>query len=266
MHEDHAELLIVEANGPLLSLTLNNGKANALSLALMGALKSAIENAADDPAIRIITIRHKGKIFSAGHDLKELTAHRADSDGGLAFFEQTFGLCAGMMQTIMACPKPVVAVVNGLATAAGCQLVATCDLAIATDIATFCTPGVNIGLFCSTPMVALTRATHRKQAMEMLLTGEVIDASSAKEYGLINRIVPDEYLEMVVQKYVDSITAKSAHVVKIGKQAFYQQAEMSVADAYKFTSAVMVENMLAGDAKEGISAFMEKRHPDWSHS
>lgn len=250
--------------GVVLHLTLNNAPANALSIEVMTSLKDAVEEAGTNDEIRVIVIGHAGKVFSAGHDLKELTARRSDADQGKAFFSQTFELCAEMMMAIVKCPKPVVAVVNGLATAAGCQLVATCDLAISTDKATFCTPGVNIGLFCSTPMVALSRAAHRKQAMEMLLTGETIEAGEAKEYGIINRIVPEDYLDQVVTKYAETIASKSPLTVKIGKEAFYNQLEMGLSDAYDYTARVMTENMLTGDACEGIGAFMEKREAKWS--
>lgn len=258
------EKLLSLQKGAVLHLTLNNGAANALSIEMMTLLKQAIVDAGSNEAVRVIAIGHAGKVFSAGHDLKEMTARRADADGGKAFFDETFALCASLMIAITECPKPVIAVINGLATAAGCQLVATCDLAIATDRATFCTPGVNIGLFCSTPMVALSRNIHRKQAMEMLLTGETIEAGDAKEYGLINRIVPEDYLDQVVTKYAATIASKSSHVVKTGKQAFYQQAEMNLHDAYDYTARVMSENMLAGDACEGIDAFLEKRIAKWS--
>lgn len=250
----------------VLHLTLNNGSANALSIALMTALRDAIVAAGSNDSVRVIVIGHAGKVFSAGHDLKELTARRADADNGRAFFSQTFELCSQLMLAIVECPKPVIAVVNGLATAAGCQLVATCDLAIATDKATFCTPGVNIGLFCSTPMVALTRNIHRKQAMEMLLTGETIEAGDAKEYGLINRIVPEDYLDQVVTKYATMIASKSQKTIKTGKQAFYAQADMGLREAYDYTARVMTENMLSGDACEGIEAFIQKREAKWSDS
>ncbi|KAG1651149.1 Enoyl-CoA hydratase domain-containing protein 3, mitochondrial [Nymphon striatum] len=261
--KDSAKVVSLQ-KGALLHLTLNNGPANVLSIEVMAQLKTAIEEAAQNDSIRVIIIGHAGKVFSAGHDLKEMTDRRADADGGQAFFSQTFETCAELMMAITKCPKPVIAVINGLATAAGCQLVATCDLAMSTDKATFCTPGVNIGLFCSTPMVAVSRAAHRKQAMEMLLTGETIDAGTAKEFGLINRIVPEDYLDQVVTKYAEVIASKSPLVVKIGKEAFYKQAEMSMQDAYDYTARVMTENMLAGDACEGIGAFMEKREAKWS--
>ena len=247
----------------VLRLTLANPPANALSIALMQALMAELDKAADDGGVRVIVIASTGKVFSAGHDLKELTAHRGDDDRGRAFFERTMRLCADLMLKITRLPKPVIAEIDGLATAAGCQLVASCDLAICTDKSAFCTPGVNIGLFCSTPMVAVSRAAHRKQAMEMLLTGETIDASTAKDFGLVNRIVPQEYLSQVVQKYAAVIASKSPLTLKIGKEAFYRQLEMPVEAAYDYAAEVMVENMLARDAEEGIGAFLDKRHPEW---
>lgn len=255
--------LLREFNGPVLRLTLNNPPANVLSIALMEALLAALEEASVSKEIKVVVIAATGKLFSAGHDLKEMTSHRADADGGRAFFERTIRLAAEVMLTITRLPQPVIAEVDGLATAAGCQLVASCDLAICTDTSTFCTPGVNIGLFCSTPMVALTRAAHRKQAMEMLLTGETIDAGTAKEFGLVNRIVPQQYLRQVIDKYASIIASKSPQALKIGKEAFYRQAEMPLADAYDFAVGVMVENMLARDAEEGIGAFLGKRMPEW---
>ncbi|MBW3098803.1 enoyl-CoA hydratase [Pseudohoeflea coraliihabitans] len=261
---EDTQLLEREFDAGVLRLTLANPPANALSIALMGTLKEALVAAGDDPAVRVVVIAAAGKLFSAGHDLKELTLHRADADRGRAFFERTMRLCADLMQTIVHLPKPVIAEIDGLATAAGCQLVASCDLAICTDTSTFCTPGVNIGLFCSTPMVALSRNVHRKQAMEMLLTGETIGAADARDYGLVNRIVPKEYLNQAVSAYAQSIVSKSPLTVKIGKEAFYRQAEMSLAEAYDYTVQVMVENMLARDAEEGISAFIGKRKPEWT--
>ena len=247
----------------VLRLTLANPPANALSIALMQTLMTELDKAAADGGVRVIVIASTGKVFSAGHDLKELTAHRGDDDRGRAFFEKTMRLCADLMLKITRLPKPVIAEIDGLATAAGCQLVASCDLAICTDKSAFCTPGVNIGLFCSTPMVAVSRAAHRKQAMEMLLTGETIDASTAKDFCLVNRIVPQEYLSQVVQKYAAVIASKSLLTLKIGKEAFYRQLEMPVEAAYDYAAEVMVENMLARDAEEGIGAFLEKRHPEW---
>jgi enoyl-CoA hydratase/carnithine racemase len=247
----------------VLRLTLASPPANALSLAVMAALTAELDRARNDKAVRVIVLAASGKVFCAGHDLKELTAHRADADRGRAFFEHTFTACSTLMQAIVNNPKPVIGEVDGLATAAGLQLVASCDLAIASHEAKFCTPGVNIGLFCSTPMVALSRNATRKQAMEMLLTGETIDAATAREFGLVNRVVPREYLNQTVTKYAQTIASKSPLTVKIGKEAFYAQAEMGLGDAYDYTGRVMVENMLARDAEEGIGAFIGKRAPEW---
>ncbi len=248
----------------ILRMTLSNPPANALSMATMVALQGALDNARDDPAVRVVVIDAAGKVFCAGHDLKELTAHRADSDRGRAFYEETMQTCARLMQTIVRLPKPVIAEVAGTATAAGCQLVASCDLAIASTEATFATPGVNIGLFCSTPMVALSRNIGRKHAMEMLLTGELIEATTAREFGLVNRVVPPEYLNQIVMKYAQTIASKSPLTLKIGKEAFYAQAEMGLSEAYDYTARVMVENMMARDAEEGIGAFIQKRKPEWT--
>lgn len=261
-----AGLVTSQVHGNVLRLEMNNPPANALSIAMMQALMDALEAARENKAVRVIVLASAtpGKLFSAGHDLKELTLHRADEDKGRAFFAKTMKLCAELMQAIVHLPKPVIAEVDGLATAAGCQLVASCDLAICTDTAAFCTPGVNIGLFCSTPMVALSRNVHRKQAMEMLLTGETIDASTAREFGLINRIVPRQYLNQVIMKYAEIIASKSPLTVKIGKEAFYRQAEMSLEDAYEYTAGVMVENMMIRDAEEGMNAFISKRMPEWT--
>jgi len=258
------DIVLREVSGGVMRLTLNNPPANALSIAMMEKLKQALDQAASDADIRLVVIAANGKLFSAGHDLKELTLHRADDDRGQAFFQKTMRLCSDLMQTIVHLPQPVIAEIDGLATAAGCQLVASCDLAICTDTSTFCTPGVNIGLFCSTPMVALTRNVHRKQAMEMLMTGETIGAGDARDYGLVNRIVPKEYLNQAVDAYAQSILSKSPLTLKIGKEAFYRQAEMSLSDAYDYTVQVMVENMLARDAEEGINAFITKRKPEWT--
>lgn len=256
-------LLVRSLRDGVLRLVLNNPPTNVLSIALLEALMTALETAEADPHVRVVVIASTGSVFSAGHDLKELTAHRADEDQGTGFFERTFRLCADLMLKIAHLPKPVIAEVDGLATAAGCQLVASCDLAICTDTATFCTPGVNIGLFCSTPMVAVSRAAHRKQAMEMLLTGETIDASTAKDFGLVNRIVPKQYLAQVVSKYAGVIASKSPLTLKIGKEAFYRQLELPVEAAYDYATRVMVENMLTQDAQEGIGAFLGKRKPEW---
>ncbi|WP_421868378.1 enoyl-CoA hydratase [Pararhizobium sp.] len=255
--------VLSEISGNVLRLTLNNPPANVLSIALLEALIAELDAVVPSEDIRVVILAASGSLFSAGHDLKELTAHRADEDQGRAFFEKSLRLCADLMLKINRLPQPVIAEIDGLATAAGCQLVASCDLAICTDSSTFCTPGVNIGLFCSTPMVAVSRAAHPKQAMEMLLTGETIDASTAKDFGLVNRIVPKQYLQQVVNKYAAVIASKSPQALRIGKRAFYQQAEMSITEAYDFATGVMVENMLKSDAKEGIDAVLGKRTPEW---
>jgi enoyl-CoA hydratase/carnithine racemase len=252
-----------EVSGNVLRLTLNNPPANVLSIALLEALTAELDAVSQSEDIRVVILAASGSLFSAGHDLKELTAHRTDKDAGRAFFEKSLRLCADLMLKINQLPQPAIAEIDGLATAAGCQLVASCDLAICTDSSTFCTPGVNIGLFCSTPMVAVSRAAHPKQAMEMLLTGETIDASTAKDFGLVNRIVPKQYLQQVVNKYAAVIASKSPQALRIGKKAFYQQAEMSITEAYDFATGVMVENMLKSDAKEGIDAVLGKRTPEW---
>lgn len=257
-----APVAVSEADG-ILRLTLASPPANALSIAMMEALKGALERARDDEAVRVIILRSEGRVFCAGHDLKELTAHRADADRGRGFFEKTMLLCASLMQTIVRHPKPVIAEVSGVATAAGCQLVASCDLAVASDTARFATPGVNIGLFCSTPMVALSRNISRKHAMEMLLTGEMIDAQTARSFGLVNRVVPQDVLNQTAMNFAQTIASKSPLTLKIGKEAFYSQAEMELSQAYDYTVWVMVENMMARDAEEGIGAFIEKRAPQW---
>jgi enoyl-CoA hydratase/carnithine racemase len=231
---------------------------------MMAALQQALEAAADNADVRVILLKSTGNVFCAGHDLKEMTGARGHDDRGRAYFTEVMQRCSRLMQTIVTHPRPVIAEVDGMATAAGLQLVASCDLAIASDKARFCTPGVNIGLFCSTPMVALSRNVSRKQAMEMLLTGEIIDAGTAREFGLVNRVVPADYLGQVTAKYAEAIAAKSPLTLKIGKEAFYRQAEMPLAEAYDHCAQVMVENMLARDAEEGIGAFIEKRAPTWT--
>lgn len=236
---------------------------NSLTLEAIEALQVAFDRLSADREIRAIVLSARGAAFSAGHDLKEITAHRADPDGGRAFFERSMQACAGMMQTIIRCPQPVIALVEATATAAGCQLVATCDLAVATEDALFCTPGVNIGLFCSTPMVALTRNVPHKRAMEMLLLGEMIDAERAAAWGLVNRVAPRANARDVALSFARTIAGKSALTVSVGKRTFYDQAQLPVADAYALAARVMVENLLARDAEEGISAFVEKRSPEW---
>ena len=253
-----------ELSSGVLRLTMSNPPANALSAAMIAALAAELASAAADRAVRVVVLAAAGKLFSGGHDLKELTAHRADPDGGSAFFRQTFDACTAMMLSIVNLPKPVIAAVDGIATAAGCQLVASCDLAIASDRAEFGVNGINVGLFCTTPAVALSRKIKPKHAMEMLLTGEMIDASTPREFGLVNRVVPPEYLDQMVMKYARAIAAKSPAAVALGKRAFYRQSEMGLAEAYRHAGDVMVENLLAGDAKEGIDAFIAKRKPEWS--
>jgi enoyl-CoA hydratase/carnithine racemase len=236
---------------------------NSLSTAMMAALRGEIAALGTDPGVSAIVIAAEGPAFCAGHDLKELTAHRSDSDGGRIFYAETMTRCAEMMQAIVACPKPVIAAVHGTATAAGCQIVATCDLAVAEEDSRFATPGVNIGLFCSTPMVALSRNVPRKRAMEMLLLGEMMGAAEAAEYGLVNRVVAKDESYAAALEMARIIASKSPITVAIGKKAFYDQVEMPLASAYDYAARVMVENMLKADAAEGISAFLEKREPVW---
>lgn len=259
------DVLRVEMAEPAIAvLTLNRPAArNALSLSLIGRLHGAVLDLGRDPKVAAIVLAAEGPVFSSGHDLRELTAGRANADGGRAFFAQTMEACAAMMQAIVACPKPVIAAVQGVATAAGCQLVATCDLAVAAESASFATPGVNIGLFCSTPMVALSRNVARKRAMEMLLLGEMLPAREAAAYGLVNRVVADGQVRAEALALARKIAAKSKAVVAVGKVAFYKQLEMPLAEAYAYAAHVMTENMLAADAEEGISAFLEKRDPHW---
>jgi enoyl-CoA hydratase/carnithine racemase len=259
--------LLVEAQGPTLLVTLDRPQQrNPLSDAMIAALTAAIDQASRDDAVRAVVIAANGPAFSAGHDLKEMTAHRQDADRGRAYFHDLMTRCAAMMQAIVTCPKPVIAAVQGVASAAGCQLVASCDLAVASETARFSTPGVNIGLFCSTPMVALSRNVARKHAMEMLLLGEMIDAAKAQEIGLINRVVPSGTERAEALQIAALIATKSPLTVKIGKEAFYRQIEMSLAEAYAYTAQVMAENMLSRDAAEGIGAFIEKRPPSWTGS
>ena len=245
-------------------LTLNRPQArNSLSEALIAALTESLANIASHKSIRVVVLAANGPAFSAGHDMKEMTARRTDADRGRAYFKQLMDACAAMMQAIVHLPKPVIAAVQGPASAAGCQLVASCDLAVASSTAKFATPGVNIGLFCSTPMVALSRNVSRKAAMEMLLTGDLISAEEAQRIGLVNRVIAPGTERDEALKIARQIASKSALTVKIGKEAFYRQLEMNLADAYRYTSEVMVENMLARDAEEGIGAFIEKRTPRW---
>jgi enoyl-CoA hydratase/carnithine racemase len=257
-------LVRAERDGAILRLILHNPPANTLSMAVMEALQAELDSARDDDSVRVVVLAAAGKLFSAGHDLKEMTAHRSDADKGRAYFERTFALCSRLMQSIVNHPKPVIAQVDGLATAAGCQLVASCDLAVASDQARFGVNGIDVGLFCSTPAVALTRAIGGKRAMEMLLTGETIDAAAALEWGLVNRVVPTASLSDAVTELARTVAAKSPLAVKLGKRAVHHQSGMNLAEAYDAASEVMVENMLAADAEEGIAAFIEKRRPNWS--
>ena len=259
-----ASILLRDTIGSIALLTLNRPAArNSLSEAMIAELQGALGQIGEDKTIRAVVIAANGPVFSAGHDLKELTARRSDADRGRAYFATIMNACSTMMQTIVSLPKPVVAAVQGIATAAGCQLVASCDLAVASETATFATPGVDIGLFCSTPMVALSRNVPRKQALEMLLTGEPIPAATAKNIGLINRVVGPGSERDAAIALAQKVALKSAYTVKLGKAAFYRQAEMSLADAYRYAAEVMTENMMARDAEEGIGAFIEKRKPKW---
>lgn len=243
-------------------LTLNRPAArNALSVALIEALDAALAEAAADADVHVVVIAAAGPAFCAGHDLREMRANR-----GRDAYEALFASCAALMTRIVRLPKPVIARVHGIATAAGCQLVASCDLAVAADTARFATPGVNIGLFCSTPMVALTRAVGRKAAMEMLLTGELIDAARARELGLLNRVVPEAELDAAVAALAAQIAAKSPLTLAIGKELFHAQADLPLDAAYALAAAAMTRNMLARDAAEGIDAFLEKRNPVWTGS
>jgi enoyl-CoA hydratase/carnithine racemase len=257
-------ILLRERVGSIAVLTLNRPAArNSLSEGLIAELHAALREIHDDNSVRALVIAANGPAFSAGHDMKELTARRSDGDRGRAYFAQIMNACSAMMQAIVQLPKPVVAAVQGVATAAGCQLVASCDLAVASEAASFATPGVDIGLFCSTPMVALSRNVPRKQAMEMLLTGEPVDAKTAQSLGLVNRVVAPGTERDAAIGLAQKVALKSAYTVKLGKEAFYRQAEMKLADAYRYAAEVMTENMMARDAEEGIGAFIEKREPKW---
>lgn len=252
-------VLLRRDEGGVAWLTLNRpAQRNALSLELMSELQAALDAIATDDAVKVVVIAGSGPGFCAGHDLRELRANP-----GREQYDRVFQACSRLMLDIVNLPKPVIARVHGIATAAGCQLVASCDLAVASEAARFATPGVNIGIFCSTPMVALSRAVGRKQAMEMLLTGDLVSAEHAKQAGLVNRVVPEAQLDAEVTALARQIAGKSPLVLKIGKEAFYRQAELDLAAAYAYTSEVMARNMLARDAEEGIDAFLEKRAPEW---
>lgn len=258
--EDADQILLRQDTDGVATLTLNRPAArNALSVALMGALQDQIDAIRDDRSVKVVIVAANGPAFSAGHDLRELRANP-----GRGFYEALFDQCSRLMLSLIRLPKPVIAQVHGVATAAGCQLVATADLAVAAADARFATPGVNIGLFCSTPMVALTRAVGAKPAMEMLLTGDLIDAPTAKSYGLVNRVVPPAELAPATMALARQIASKSPLTLKIGKEAFYRQRELGVEQAYAYASRAMTENMMARDAEQGIDAFIAKKpQPDW---
>jgi len=257
-------VLLRENRGPIAVLTLNRpAAANSLSEALLRALDEAFVAIAADHDVRAIVLAANGPVFCAGHDLKELAGRRSDPDGGRSYFRQMMTACSAMMQRIVTLPQPVIAAVQGVASAAGCQLVASCDLAVASSAAGFATPGVDIGLFCSTPMVALSRNIARKHAMKMLLTGETVAADQAAAMGLVNEVVAPGTERARALELAETVASKSSHVVGIGKAAFYRQVELPLAEAYRFAAEVMTENMMAQDAEEGICAFIEKRDPTW---
>jgi enoyl-CoA hydratase/carnithine racemase len=259
-----APVLLREREKDIAILVLNRPDVrNSLSEAMLIALSSALGDIAADNTVRAVVLAANGSAFCAGHDLKELTSRRSDADGGRAYFHHLMTTCGDMMQQIVHLPQPIIAAVQGVATAAGCQLVASCDLAVASRNARFATPGVDIGLFCSTPMVALSRNVARKHAMEMLLTGDAASADDAYRIGLINRVVDSGAEREEALVFARKIAEKSSHIVKIGKEAFYRQAEMNLADAYRYASEVMVENLMARDAEEGLKAFIDKRAPKW---
>lgn len=261
---ESSAILLREDKDGIATLTLNRpGARNALSESLLAALIGEFDAIAKDRSVRAVIVAGNGPAFSAGHDLKEMTAHRNESDRGRAYFAALFEKCAGMMQQITHLPQPVIASVHGAATAAGCQLAASCDLVVASEAARFATPGVQIGLFCSSPMVALSRKIASNHAMEMLLTGEMVSARRAHEMGLVNRVVAAGREREEATKLARAIAAKSAYVQKIGKEAYYRQRDLNLADAYRYGAKVMAENMMARDAEEGILAFIEKRDPKW---
>jgi enoyl-CoA hydratase/carnithine racemase len=260
-----SDFITEELNDNILKITLNNPlQQNTLSLDIINNFKKIILNADNNSEVKVIIIASTGKVFSAGHNLKEINSYRNDKDKGLGFFTSLINNCSDLMLNIIYNSKPIIAEVNGVATAAGCQLVASCDLAYASDISKFATPGVNIGLFCSTPMVALSRVVKNKQTMEMLLTGEFIYSDKAKSIGLINNYFNKEDLTNEVNLIAKKISNKSSLTLKIGKKAFYNQSEMKIIDAYKYASEVMIKNMMETDSEEGIKAFIEKRQPNWN--
>ena len=248
----------------ILRLVLNNpDNHNVLSEEMMSNMQSSLDESIKTKQVRVIIISAEGPTFSAGHDLKELTKERQNSDKGKSYYKKIMTKCSNLMQSIVNNPKPVIAEINGTATAAGCQLVASCDLAYASDKSKFATPGVNIGLFCSTPMVAVSRNISNKHSMEMLLGGDLISADKAEKIGLINKSMNESILKEQTLNIAQKISKKSALTLKIGKEAFYKQINMNLSDAYDYASNVMVENMLKLDAEEGIDAFINKRKPNW---
>jgi enoyl-CoA hydratase/carnithine racemase len=263
---DNMPAVLRQDEGAVARLTLNQpATRNSLSRAMIAALQAALDEVGRDETIRCVVIAAEGRAFSAGHDLKEITAHRANADGGAAFFAEAMAACSAMMQSVVTLPQPVVAAVEGIATAAGCQLAASCDLVVAAEGAKFCTPGVDIGLFCTTPGVALARAVPRKAAMEMLLLGEMIPAEEALRMGLVNRVVPAGEALPAAIALAQRIAARSAVALRMGKRGFNAQAAQPLAEAYATAGQVMVENLLAADAAEGIGAFLGKRKPEWRH-
>ena len=260
-----SDLIIEDLKDSILKIILNNpSQQNTLSLDFINDLKKIIDKADKNDEVKVIILSSSGKVFSAGHNLKEIKSHREDKDQGLQFFTTLINSCSDLMIKIINNSKPIIAEVSGIATAAGCQLVASCDLAYASENSKFATPGVNIGLFCSTPMVALSRVVKSKHSMEMLLTGDFIDANKAKNIGLINNYFSEDSLVDEIRQMANKIANKSSQTVKIGKKAFYNQAQMKTDDAYKYASEIMIENMMNQDSDEGISAFLEKREPNWS--
>lgn len=263
---DNTLLVLREDHGAVTLLTLNRPAArNSLSRAMLAALAERLAEVAVDDAVRAVVLTAAGPVFCAGHDMKELTAHRDDTDGGRAFFAACMAECAAVMQAVVGLPQPVVAAVNGVATAAGCQLAASCDLVVASEHAMFCTPGVDIGLFCSTPGVALARAVPRKAAMEMLLLGEMVPAAEAHRIGLVNRVVAPDAVLPTALDLARRIAARSMVAVRLGKRGFNAQLGLDLPAAYAVAGAVMVENLLAEDAAEGAAAFLAKRPPQWRH-
>jgi enoyl-CoA hydratase/carnithine racemase len=257
--------IIEDFKDSILKITLNNpSQQNTLSLQFINDLKKIFENADSNDEVKVIILSSSGKVFSAGHNLKEIKSHREDKDQGLHFFTTLINTCSDLMLKIINNSKPVIAEVKGIATAAGCQLVASCDLAYASEGSKFATPGVNIGLFCSTPMVALSRVVNNKHSMEMLLTGDFINADKAKSIGLINNYFSEDKLVNETKGMAIKIANKSSQTLKIGKKAFYNQAEMKISDAYKYASEIMIKNMMNQVSEEGIAAFLEKREPNWS--